>query len=330
MPRHRTALPQLGGGLFLTDGGLETTLIFHDGIDLPIFAAFDLLNTSKGEEALGRYYRQYAAIARRHRTGLVLESATWRANADWASLLGYDRESLEGVNLRAIKMLEEIRDELESGNGSGGAGGIRPGEIAISGCVGPRGDGYIIGDAMSEREAERYHAEQVVTFADSRADMVSAFTINYAEEGIGIVRAARKTGIPVVISFTVETDGNLPSGQPIGEAIGQVDVATAGYTSYYMINCAHPTHFDHLLTGGERWVERIGGLRANASRCSHAELDEAVELDRGNPDELGELYRQLIRKLPRLNVLGGCCGTDHKHIDKIAEMCAPAFGNGSE
>lgn len=323
MPRYRSALPQLGGKLFLTDGGLETTLIFQDGLDLPAFAVFALLDTPQGEEALRRYFRSYADIALRYRAGLVLESATWRANSDWGAHLGYNRKSLETANARAIRMLEGVRDEYEIKYRNGN------GKITISGCIGPRGDGYSVSEAMSADEAEAYHGDQVVTFADSAADFVSALTINYSEEGIGIARAAKKTGLPVVISFTVETDGNLPTGQPLGEAIRQVDDATAGYVAYYMINCAHPTHFDHVIATGESWVERIGGLRANASICSHAELDEADELDAGNPDELSALYAGLTQKLPRMNVLGGCCGTNHRHLEKIAEACAPAFQNGS-
>lgn len=313
MTRYRHALPQLGGGLFLTDGGIETTLIFHEGLELPDFAAFHLLKDSKGEAALRKYFRTYAGIARRLGTGLVLESATWRANPDWGTRLGYTREALAQANRQAIRLLEEIRSELVNDKI----------EVVISGCLGPRGDGYSPAHTMSEREAEAYHRDQVETFADTAADMVTAMTMNYVEEAIGIARAAQSAGMPAVISFTVETDGRLPTGQTLRAAVEQVDAATSAYPTYYMINCAHPTHFEQVLAEGEPWAQRIRGLRANASHKSHAELNESLELDVGDPAELAVQHGALVRRLPQLNVLGGCCGTDHRHVEQIAVACFP-------
>lgn len=315
MARYRSALPQLGGDLFLTDGGIETTLIFHEGLELPDFAAFHLLKDPKGEAALRKYFRTYAEIAKRFSTGLVLESATWRASADWGTRLGYTRETLADANRKAIRLLEEIRSEFANEKTT----------VVISGCVGPRGDGYIPTQAMSEENAEAYHREQVETFAGTAADMVTAITMNYVEEAMGIARAARRAGMPVAISFTVETDGRLPTGQTLRAAIEQMDAATSRYPSYYMINCAHPTHFEHVLAGGEPWAKRIRGLRANASRKSHAELNESPELDVGDPVELGMQHARLKRPLSELNVLGGCCGTDHRHVEQIAAACLPLF-----
>jgi len=313
--RYRHALPQLGGNLFLTDGGLETTLVFHEGIDLPHFAAFSMHDTAEDEAALREYFRTYGKLAKKYDTGLILESATWRASPEWGAKLGYTAADLTEVNKEAIRFLEEIRDEFESARN----------HVVISGCLGPRGDGYVPSAVMTSREAEEYHADQVCTFAETPADMVSAITMNYAEEATGIVRAAKRANIPVAVSFTVETDGNLPTGQTLGEAIEQVDAETGRYPSYYMINCAHPTHFEEPLVSGEQWTERIRGLRANASRMSHAELNEATELDIGNPRELGEHYAKLKRQLRKLNVLGGCCGTDHRHVEQIAAACVPLF-----
>lgn len=315
MPRYRNALPQLQGGLFLTDGGLETTLIFQDGLDLPGFAAFPLLTTPGGRAVLRDYFRGYAQIARRFGTGLVLESATWRANADWGTRLGYTRATLAAANREAIRQLEAIRREYESAT--------MP--VVISGCVGPRGDGYVPGRAMSAHDAEAYHRAQVETFAGTAADMVCAITMNYVEEAIGVARAAQRAAMPVVLSFTVETDGRLPTSQPLKAAIEQVDDAMAGYPAYYMINCAHPTHFERVLDEGGAWLARIGGLRANASRKSHEELNDSTELDAGNPVELGAQYAQLTQKLARLNVMGGCCGTDHRHVEQIAAAVAPLW-----
>jgi S-methylmethionine-dependent homocysteine/selenocysteine methylase len=312
MARYRDALPQLSGRLFLTDGGIETTLIFHDRLDLPDFAAFHLLKTVEGEAALRKYFRTYAGIAKRFSVGLILEAATWRASADWGARLGYAPAALAEANRRAIRLLEEIRNEHEDDRT----------RIVISGCVGPRGDGYVPGNTMSAQEAEAYHAEQIGVFAGSEADMVCAITMNYVEEAVGIARAARCAGIPAAISFTVETDGHLPTGQTLKAAIEQVDRETSGAPCYYMINCAHPTHFERVLASGESFVERIHGLRANASRMSHAELNQAPTLDIGDPTELGSQYAALKGRLRHLNVMGGCCGTDHRHIDQIARACS--------
>ncbi|HEY1317897.1 MAG TPA: homocysteine S-methyltransferase family protein [Gaiella sp.] len=307
--RYRDGLPQLDGTPFLTDGGLETTLIFHDGHDLPHFAAYDLLTRDGGEEALRRYFEPYARIARDRKVGIVLETATWRANPDWAERLGHAPDRLADLNRRAVELLEELRDEY----------GTDATPIVISGCIGPRGDGYVVGETMTAEEAESYHAPQIGTFAETAADLVTAITMTYADEAIGVVRAARAAGMPVVISFTVETDGRLPSGQSLREAIEELDSRTEAYPAYFMVNCAHPSHFDAVLEPGTAWTDRVMGLRANASRLSHAELDEAEELDMGNPEELALEYVALRDSLPRLSVLGGCCGTDHRHVEAVCD-----------
>lgn len=310
--KYRNHLPQLDGGFFLADGGLETTLIFQEGWELPDFAAFTLFETPQGEATLRKYFRSYAEIAKQFGCGLVLESATWRANADWGARLGYTPEALAAANHKAVRLLQDIRQEYET----------KQTQVVISRCLGPRGDGYVVDHAMSEQEAQDYHRQQIETFADTAADMVCAATMNYVDEAIGIVRAAQGAELPVAISFTVETDGRLPSGQTLRAAIEQVDKATSSYPCYYMINCAHPTHFEHVLTEGGLWSDRIRGVRANASRKSHAELNEATELDSGNPVELGAQYAQLKKQLAHLNVMGGCCGTDHRHVAQIAVACS--------
>ena len=319
MTQFRKALPQISGDFFLTDGGIETTLIFLEGQELPDFAAFHLLKTRGGEAALRKYFRTYAGLAERFSTGLILESATWRASTDWGRKLGYGAKEIADTNRRAISLLEEIRGEFK-GNSR---------KIVISGCLGPRGDGYNPGKTMTAKEAETYHGYQVRVFEDSVTDMVTAITMNYVEEAIGIAKAAAKAAMPVVISFTVETDGKLPTGQTLREAIEQVDATTSRYPSYYMINCAHPTHFERVLEQGAPWTRRIRGLRANASRKSHAELNESPELDIGNPAELGSEHAQLKKRFGDLNVMGGCCGTDHRHLEQIATACSPLFQRAS-
>lgn len=315
MTCYRNALPQLGQRMFITDGGIETTLIFHDGLTLPDFAAFDLFARPDGEAPLLRYFDGYARLAREHGTGLVLESATWRASADWGIRLGYTRAGLREVNRRAIALLEGLRGTYASDETT----------VVVSGCVGPRGDGYVPSAVMSVDEAQAYHAEQIETFAGTTADMITAITMNDANEATGLARAASRAGMPVAISFTVETDGALPTGQSLGDAIDAVDAGTGGYPSYYMINCAHPDHFTHLFDTGRPWTARVRGIRANASRRSHAELNDAAELDSGDPEELGRQYAALRRRVPGLTVMGGCCGTDLRHVACIARNCGPLF-----
>lgn len=315
MGPSRDKLPQLadGGSLCITDGGMETTLIFHEGLDLPHFAAFHLMQTSEGTEALRRYYRTYTALARQHDLGFVLESVTWRASSDWGERLGYSAGQLESANHKAIAMLHELREESIQAGGS---------KLVVSGCVGPRGDGYTPNFRMTADQARNYHSMQARIFREEGADLLTAMTMNYPEEAIGIAQAGISEGMPVVISFTVETDGRLPNGEFLWEAIERVDGATDRGPAYYMINCAHPYHFTDVLSAGGKWVKRIGGLRGNASTRSHAELNEATELDDGNPQEFGHQCGDLRERFPEITVLGGCCGTDHRHVAEICRACA--------
>lgn len=292
----------------MSDGGLETTLIFHEKVELPLLAAFPLVHNDFGRNKLLEYFRRYGDLAAKYQLGYILESPTWRAHPDWTSQFSSEPGYLDRVNRLSIELIEQIREEYRD----------KVPSILLSGNMGPRGDGYIPSNIMSPEEAQEYHSQQIRAFAGTAADMVSAFTLNYVEEAIGIARAAVQHRLPVVISFTVETDGRLPTGQTLQEAIETVDQATDQAPAYYMINCSHPTHFlDALKTNG-KWLKRLRGIRANASRCSHAELNDSPELDTGDPLELGERYAELHTLLPHLTVIGGCCGTDHRHV---AAMC---------
>ena len=307
MNKYRNHLPQLSDNAFITDGGLETTLVFEKRYDLPAFAAFDLLQREGGEQALKDYFLPYIQVAKDNRLGFVLESPTWRASRDWGRRIGYDSNALDTMNRRSIEMLEQIRQQHETATTP----------MVISGCIGPRSDGYAVTEKMTADQAQRYHREQIETFSQTDADLVTAFTLNYCEEAIGITRAAQSMVMPVVIGFTVEIDGRLPSGQSLGDAITAVDRATANGPAYYMINCAHPTHFAQTLAVVAPWVERIRAVRANASSKSHAELYAAEALDDGDPHDLAQQYARLQTVLPHLTVVGGCCGTDHRHVDAI-------------
>jgi homocysteine S-methyltransferase len=301
----RPRLPQPGGDVFITDGGLETSLVFQQGIELPDFAAFPLLDTDEGRTALRTWFEPFVALARERGVGLVLDTPTWRASSDWGARLGYDAGALDRVNRDGVAFVRGLSEDA-----------------VVNGAVGPRGDGYVVGEAMTHDEAEAYHAPQIRSFSAAGADMVTAVTMTYSGEATGIVRAAVDAGLPVAISFTVETDGRLPSGQELGEAIEEVDRETGGAAAYFMINCAHPTHFDDAIDDGAQWTRRIAGLRANASTKSHAELDAAEELDDGDPDDLGRRYAELRTRLPNLRVIGGCCGTDLRHVDAMASAWA--------
>jgi S-methylmethionine-dependent homocysteine/selenocysteine methylase len=311
MSMYRDGLPQMQNRIFLTDGGLETSLIFHHGVELPHFASFHLMRDAEGRAKLTDYSRPFLGTARSGGYGFILDTPTWRANADWGEKLGYSAEALAAVNRQAVALMDELRAEYVVGDFP----------IVLSGAIGPRGDGYVAGDVMSVSEAEAYHSAQIDSFASTNADMVTAFTMNNVPEATGITRAAQRASIPVAISFTVETDGRLPAGQSLREAIEAVDDQTGGGPAYYMINCAHPVHFMQALETGATWMERLRGIRANASQRSHEELDQSPDLDDGNPVELGQQYSTLRANFPRITILGGCCGTDHRHVASIGHAC---------
>lgn len=294
--------------LRLTDGGLETWLIFHRGFELPAFAAFPLIENEPGRAALRSYFAPYLDLARRHDVGIVLGTPTWRANPDWGAQLGYDADRLRTVNRDAAAFVREI-----AGDGD---------DVVVEGAVGPRGDGYEVGVEMSPDEAAEYHAAQVAALVQDGVDQVAAMTLTYPAEATGFVRAAQHAGVPAVVGFTVETDGRLPNGHTLRGAIEEVDAETAASAAGFMVNCAHPTHFMDALEPGD-WLTRITAIRANASTLSHEELDAAEELDAGDPADLAQRYRTLLDRLPALNTLGGCCGTDDRHIGAIADACLP-------
>lgn len=314
MSKYRHQLPLKSGIPFITDAGLETELVFHENYDLPEFASFPLLKSIKGREDISHYFAHYVDIARSQHIGLVLEAPTWRASRDWGYKLGYNQDELDWFNQEAISLLDDIRGQAKLDT-----------PCVISGCIGPRYDGYNPEHYMSADEAENYHTRQIKTFSKTSADLITALTMTSINEALGVVRAAKAHDMPVVISFTTETDGKLPSGESLRLAIETIDRETYAYPFYYMINCAHPTHFQSELSSEDKntsmWMKRIGGVRANASCKSHAELDESTELDSGNPVELGQQYKALQSRLSNMSVIGGCCGTNHHHVHEMAQAC---------
>jgi homocysteine S-methyltransferase len=313
MEMYRNTLPQLSGEVFLTDSGIETDLIFNGGFELPEFAAFVLIDDVRGRAALEEYFQRHVEIAVRRGCGVILETPTWRASRDWGLLLGYDAAELRRVNEAAVTLVAGV---------CGGFVERATAPVLVSGCVGPRSDGYVLSERMSADEARTYHTEQIETLAATSADLVHAMTLTYADEAIGIARAAADASVPVVISFTTETNGRLPDGTSLADAISAVDHAPGGSPAYYGVNCAHPVHFAAALPGGAIG-ERLRSVRANASKLSHAEIDESPELDSGDPVELAADYVRLRAQHPSLSVLGGCCGTDTRHIESIADAILP-------
>lgn len=299
--------------MFITDSGLETDLIFHEGFELPEFAAFVLVDDTAGAAALNGYFRRHVDIAVQHQCGVILETPTWRASRDWGSNLGYPAAELRRVNEAAVSLLSQLRAGYQDAAGP---------PVVVSGCIGPRADGYHPAALMGADEAQAYHAEQIGTLAGTDVDLVHAMTISYAAEAVGIARAAAEAGVPATISFTTETDGRLPDGSSLAEAVSTVDAATGGSPVYYGVNCAHPDHFAAALPGGATGA-RVRSVRANASRKSHAELDESPNLDTGDPAELARDQMRLRAQHPAITIVGGCCGTDARHVQAIADAIAP-------
>lgn len=290
----------LPAGGYVSDGGLETDLIFNHGVDLPEFASFPLVEDEAGRGLLHRYYDGYAEVARRADAALTLESPTWRANPDWGARLGYDAGALDRANAAAVAFLLALREEYAD-----------LADVRLIGVLGPRGDGYVAGARTDPDEAARYHRPQVAALAGAGADVVAAYTLTGVEEGVGIVRAAREVGVPVLVGFTVESDGRLPDGTTLRDAIERVDAIDA--PDGFIVNCAHPTHIAPGLTQGA-WLDRIVQVNPNASTQTHEELNAAEELDAGDLDLLCSSYDVLRPRLPSLRVVGGCCGTDAQHV----------------
>jgi S-methylmethionine-dependent homocysteine/selenocysteine methylase len=290
---------------FLTDGGLETDLIFNDGCELPLFSAFVLLANEQGRTVLRRYFDRYLDIAEASVRGFVLDTATWRANAGWADRHGLTADDIRRINVEAVRFAREIRASRSWSD-----------RILVNGNIGPTGDGYAPDRILTPDAAEALHRPQLEAFAAEGVDIAIALTMTHVGEAVGVARLAQELKIPLGLSFTVETDGRLPDGMALNTAIAATDEATGGSPLFYGVNCAHPSHFLGELKGS--WIDRISVVRANASTLSHKELDEATELDDGDPEDFGRLYEELGRVLPNLRIVGGCCGSDCRHVAAAA------------
>ncbi len=300
-------LPQLDGRLMTTGGGFETWLQYVDGFKLRHFCGFELLDDARGAACLERYQRKLVEAAVAQGFGVINEGLHYRASRDWGTLIGYSREALEEINIRGIEFYRAIAREYHSAETP----------MIVGGAIGPRGDAYQTGAIIDAASAEDYHAEQIQTLKKAGADMITAMTFSSVEEAIGISRAAASVDIPIVVSFFVKGGGLLSGGETLEQAIEKVDAATGTAPAYYMINCTHPTEFEPALTAGS-WMKRLGGFMPNAVAMETLELCKLGHLEDGDPEELGGQMGELARRFPHINVWGGCCGTDGRHIGRIA------------
>ncbi|MXQ06683.1 homocysteine S-methyltransferase family protein [Alphaproteobacteria bacterium GH1-50] len=306
-------LPQLDGRHMTCGGGFETWLQYVDGFELRHFCAFELLNDPRGRDCLADYHRKLVEAAVGNGFGVINEGLHYRASRDWGELIGFSREALEEINIRGIEFYRDFAREYESPETP----------MLVGGVIGPRGDAYNVGRTPDAAEAEEYHAEQIATFKKAGADIVTAATFSSVEEAIGLSRAAKAAGMPVVISFFVARGGRLKGGESLEEAIGKVDAATGNAPAYYMINCTHPTEFTPGLDDGA-WTRRLGGFMPNAVAMETLDLCKLGHLEDGDPEELGGQMAELARRFPHINVWGGCCGTDGRHIGEITRQVAGA------
>ena len=295
-------LPHASDKYFLVYAGTGTDLIFNHGIELPGFASFPLLEQPETRAVLAGQMQALVQLAGEMGTGCILDAPTWMANADRAAPLGYDAESLRDVNKAGVALMEEVRQA--SGRD----------DVLVSACIGPRYDPYADIPSMTVEQARQYHGVQLAVLKETTVDLVTAYTFNRTSEAAGCVLAAKDIGLPIVMSLVVETDGCLADGTKLVDAVNQIEAETEGAALFYMVNCAHPTHFANAL----RAHPRLKGVVANASSCSHAELDEAEDLDEGDPAQLGQQIADIMRGNTSIRVFGGCCGTDMRHLKQMA------------
>lgn len=291
---------------FLSDGGLETWLIYTRNCQLTLFAAFPLLATPKGANHLQEYYNEYLEVAQELRMGLVLSTPTWRASTRWGEEMGFSQVEVDQFNVDAVKMLKCVKDISKDGP-----------TVVVDGQIGPMEDGYKPEVKHSVQACKEYHIRQVAVLKDAGVDLVTAATLTNWEEATGITLAAKECKTPLAVGFTVELDGRLPSGDSLEDAVEKVDKMTGAYPSYYMVNCGHPDHIRKAMEKGGKWRERVMAFRVNASRKSHEELDRMETLDEGDVEELGRLTAELGKLMPRMVLMGGCCGTRAEHVRSI-------------
>ena len=308
MVNHKSFPPQKEGRFYLSEGGTETELMYKYGFDLPHFALFPLLDNPDAALKMKEMFRSYLDVAARHKVCALMGGLDYRASPDWGELLGYSPEGLAEANIQSIEFLREIANEYAS----------EIPEVLIQGLIGPRGDAYEKSETITENEAEDYHSVQLETLKKADVDFALAITFNNVMESIGVARAAAKIGVPLGISLSLDSSAKLNSGPSLAEAITAIDKETDQSPEFYLINCSHPQEYEPAIEPGD-WINRVRGVRPNASKMEKIALCQLGHLEDGDPVELGELCGDLARRYPHMDVWGGCCGTWSSHIDEIAK-----------
>lgn len=314
MTLQSTTFPREDGILYLTEGGTETEVIYRHGHELRDFAMFELMNKPEAVRDMENMYRRYLDKAAQYGFSALMSGFDYRASPDWGAKLGYSAEGLREMQHKCIDFLRGVsrayEDQIE--------------RIAIAGCIGPKGDAYSLNRDITAEEAEDYHATQCETLRDCGVDLIWAATINNIPEAVGISRAAARVGLPVNMSFTLDSSHKLKSGPSLKEAIEATDTeAGAARPDSYGINCSHPLEFEPALEPGD-WARRLRSLRPNAAKMDKVSLCKLGHIEEGDPEELGQMMGDLAKRYPDIDIWGGCCGTWDKHFDRIAHYVRQA------
>lgn len=271
-----------------------------------------LIYDKSGRAALEAIYRQYLDIGQRYQLPLLLSTPTWRAGRERIAAAGLAGRDVNGDNSR---FLAELRDSY----------GDYARQVAICGLMSCRGDAYKPAEAMSANAAGDFHSWQANALAAAGVDFLLAATLPALSEAIGLARAQAATGLPYLISFVARPEGTLLDGTPLDTAIATIDVAITPRPLAYLINCTHASIFRSALLNERNSSPlvraRIIGLLANTAALSPDELDESAELVEEAPEVFGNSVAALRDEL-NMKVLGGCCGTDERHIDCLAGRLA--------
>ena len=312
--------PRLDNKFYLTEGGSETEIMYKWGFELPEFEMYPLLDNPQADEIIRNMFRRYFEVAAQHDTGMLLNGHDYRASPDWGAKLGYSPEALRNMQHRVIDFLDGMRAEYAD----------RVSDVYIAACIGPRGDAYGSGGEITADEAEDYHSVQLKNLDGTAADMAVAATFNNVPEAIGVIRAANGAGRPIGVSLTLTPEGRLRSGPGLGEAIETIDEATDGGAAWFGTNCSHPLEFEPALAEQGPWLDRLRYIRPNAARMDKIALCSLGHLEDGDPVELGGQMGEVARRLPRADIIGGCCGTDERHLSEIARNVNAARGGESK
>lgn len=304
-----SSFPEQKPGLYyLTEGGVETEILYKWGYELPHFAMFPLLERSDARSVIRDMYKRYLDVTARYGLAALMGGFDYRASPDWGAKLGYSRQGLHDATIGSIEFLRELAGEYQ--------GALS--DTRIMGYVGPRGDAYLGKSRMSVEESRDYHSVQVQTLKTAKVDLITAMTFNAIDEAIGVVEACRAADIPVSISFSLDSSHHLNTGPSLKDAIAQVDAATDHYTSFFGLNCSHPYEFEPAIDETD-WMKRVRVIRPNAAKMDKISLCKLGHLEEGNPVELGQQMASVLDRFPHMDIWGGCCGTCETHLEEIAK-----------